>query len=116
MYPDSSGDISCDSSSGYDGQRGSMNCWDLEIWTKSDIRYYCINDGLDLSWEVKFRDICDILQICNCWEKLGFEVYVVTFSLWRKGYDYHVYSIKDIVKEDLVSLEDNYLRAYVKKI
>lgn len=111
-------DISCDSSSGYDGENGRMDCWELETWSRTDSQYYCLNESMGKSWDLNVLELMDLFVLAGCWAHMGFEVYVVDFSVWRKGYDYSVSSLGDVI-EHIATCNDipkyQYVRLYVKK-
>lgn len=106
------GDISCDETSGYDSLDDTMNCWQLERWSGTDEYYYCLNECIECTWTVSRENKFKLIALANEWRKLGFQVFVATFTEWRKGYDYEVHALQDIDKY----LCFDKVRFYVKKL
>lgn len=128
IYDGSYDDISCDSSSGFDGRDGKMNCWKLEENSRTDRRYMNITDAFDGSWQSNDNDIDQLYRLSKIFVELGFEVYFVQLNTWRKGYDYNVTelteervknnnSLKTLIdKYSSCAYEFQYFRFYIRKI
>lgn len=122
-YDNAYENISYDSSSGYDGEEGRMNCWKLEENSKTSVCEVSLADIFNIdTWSYKeckniFTDMILIGQIfCD----IGFDVYYFSISSWKKGYSFTCYSFEPDNSNKIFNLiadgnEGNYFRIYIDK-
>lgn len=88
------GDISCDSSSGYDGEDGRMDCWKLEENSRTSFSEISLADVFEYkSWKTNSIDedkLKELVKIAQIFCDAGLDVYFFSISVWRKGYDFEV--------------------------
>ena len=122
-YDERTGDISCDSSSGYNGNNGMMDCWKLEENSRTSPFEISLQDAIfnKKSWDAKNytkRDIDLMVLVGQIFCDIGFDVYWFGLSLWRKGYDYKCTKFeKNNIEKIMNSCVDEakYFRIYIDK-
>ena len=124
------GDISYDSSSGYDGDN-NFDCWMLAKYTHSDSLYLCLQDIIhdksewegvyhtDSTWsDYDLKENYAYGKTMKFLSSIGFKCWFVYISAWRKGYDYTVHDFNIIskdeyLKEHCVNEKDDFYRYYI---
>ena len=85
------GDISNDSSSGYDGKR-KMDCWDLGENCQSTSSLMNLAESINVrSWNLTAHNFDLLVKLSQRFMEMGFQVYCVRIDQWRLGYDYEVF-------------------------
>jgi hypothetical protein len=120
-YDDANGDISCDSSSGYDGEEGRMDCWILEENSRTSCSEVSLADVFEINtWSTKESNnkLMDMILIAQIFCDIGFDVYYFSIKYWRKGYDFTAHSFEPNNPDKILNLTSNdeeYFRIYIDK-
>ena len=119
-YDEASGDISCDSSSGYDGENGQMDCWKLEENSTTSFCEISLADVFEYkSWKtnsISAEQLNELKRIGQIFCDAGLNVYYFSISSWRKGYDFEVTQF-ELNNPDKVSDigKSEYFRIYIDR-
>jgi len=110
LFDGARGDISCDSASGYDGEK-NMSCWDLRHNSQSTDSLMNMAEALKLGkWKLEEKTFLLLMKLGRIFQTIGFAVWCVEITTWRKGYDYQVYSVSGEVEYG----DNSYYRFYVQ--
>lgn len=115
LFDGHKGNISDDSCSGH------PDCWELEENSRTSKHEISLADVFGYKcWKrssISPDQLQRLLKLGKIFEECGLSVYFVHISTWRKGYDYHVYSLGDISK--IIGMDVNYnddcFRIYIQK-
>ena len=120
------GDISSDICGGsYDGTNGKMHYCDLEKNSRTCFKQVNLSDVFECAcWSAKdTNNIRELIKIAQIFCNIGFAVYFVHISSWRKGFDFAVWKFS--ANEDLEEKIQNksnftlnemeYFRIYIRK-
>jgi hypothetical protein len=120
-YDGACGDISCDSSSRYDGEEGRMDCWKLEENSRTSVCEVSLADVFEINtWSIiqSKSKLTDMILIAQIFCDVGFDVYYFSIETWRKGYDFTSNSFEPNNPDKILNLIDNggdYFRIYIDK-
>lgn len=122
LYDGNKGNISDDSCSGHGKYGGKMYCWDLEKNSKTSKGEISLADVFDSEcWErssISQTNFERWLRLAKIFNECGLCAYFVKISTWRKGYDYHVYSLSGDINHIIemnVNYDDDCFRIYIEK-
>lgn len=112
--------ISYDSLSGYDGENGRMDCWQLEENSKTSYNEISLEDVFGYnSWStssIKPNELDELIEIGQIFCDIGLEVYYYSISSWSKGYDFIVTKFESTNSSKIHLVKNSeYFRIYIDK-